>query len=280
MSQLLFEMKSQVFTIRADKPNSVSLLLDCCNLLSALGSSRKVMLKPNLVEALQPPITTPVDLVFEVVKYIKQVSPDIEIIVAEGSGAKEYETWHTFDVLGYSKMAEKFDVQLMDLNAEPLRKITNEECRQWPVMYLPEILFDVFLVSMPVLKAHSLAGVTLTMKNMMGAAPPAHFQQGGHWKKAAFHENVQEAVFDLNRYRTPDFTILDATVGMQQAHLWGPTCKPPHNILAASRDPVAIDAYGTKLLKRNWQHIGHISMGNGVLGDAESYQVKKVNLKV
>jgi uncharacterized protein (DUF362 family) len=143
-------------------------------------------------------------------------------------------------------------------------------------MYLPEILFDVFLISIPVLKAHSLAGVTLSMKNMMGAAPPAHFQQGGHWKKAAFHENVQEAVFDLNQYRTPDFSILDASVGMREAHLWGPTCNPPHNTLAASTDPVAIDAYGSHLLKRKWQQIGHIAMADGVLGSAQSYRTHEV----
>nr|MBF0221715.1 DUF362 domain-containing protein [Desulfobulbaceae bacterium] len=269
-------MNSTIFTIRADKPHSVSLLLDSCNLVSAIGSATTVMLKPNLVEALQPPITTPVELVSEVVLYLRRIRPELEIIIAEGSGATEYETWHPFDLLGYSKMAEAFDVRLIDLNVEPQRKLKNEACRQWPIMYLPEVLFDVFLISIPVLKAHSLAGVTLTMKNMMGAAPPEHFQQGGHWKKAAFHENVQEAVFDLNRYRTPDFTILDASIGMQQAHLWGPTCNPPHNLLAASQDPVAIDAYGAKLLKRDWRQIGHIAMANRVLGNADSYQVKKV----
>ena len=43
-----------------------------------------------------------------------------------------------------------------------------------------------------VLKAHSLAGVTPTMKNMMGLPPPAHYQQGGYWKKASFDETIQK----------------------------------------------------------------------------------------
>lgn len=266
-------MASHVYTSPADNLKNVSLLLEKAQLASLIHDTPTVMLKPNLVEALQPPITTPVEFMSDIVIYLKQACPGTKIIIAEGSGAVEYETWHTFEALGYSRMAKELDVQLMDLNSEPLKKLENSQCRQWPEMHLPEILFDVFLISIPVLKAHSLAGVTLTMKNMMGAAPPAHYQQGGHWKKAAFHANVHEAVFDLNQYRTPDFTILDASVGMQEAHLWGPTCNPPHNTIAASPDPVAIDAYGTDLLKRNWQEIGHIARANGILGNAENYQV-------
>ena len=126
------------------------------------------------------------------------------------------------------------------------------------------------------LKAHSLAGVTLTMKNMIGLAPPAHFQQGGYWKKASFHQGIQEAVFDLNRYRTPDFTLLDATIGMQEAHLWGPTCDPPPNRLAAGYDPVAIDSYGCRLLCIKWNSIGHLTMAHGTLGTAEPLTVSEV----
>lgn len=140
-------------------------------------------------------------------------------------------------------------------------------------MYLPDLVLDNFLISVPVLKAHSLSRVTLTMKNMMGCAPPAHFQGSGGWGKSSFHQRIDEAVFDLNRYRTPDFTVLDASVGMAQAHLWGPTCKPPVNRIAVSYDPVAIDAYGTTLLKRSWQDIKHIRLAHNVLGIAEPLEI-------
>ena len=143
-------------------------------------------------------------------------------------------------------------------------------------MYLPELLDEVFLLSVPVLKAHSLAGVTLTMKNMMGCAPPTHYQKGGCWGKSAFHSRIQEAVFDLNRYRTPDFTLLDATIGMSKAHLWGPHCQPAVGLIAASADPVAIDSFGCSLLKRSWRDIGHIAMADGVLGCAEPLQIVKL----
>ena len=164
----------------------------------------------------------------------------------------------------------------MDLNDAPLVHMQKKNCKRLPEMYLPKIVFESFLISVPVLKAHSLAGATLTMKNMIGLAPPAHYQQGGHWKKASFHQKIQEAVFDLNRYRTPDFTLLDATIGMQEAHLWGPTCNPPPNRLAAAYDPVAIDSYGCRLLGINWNSIGHIAMAHAKLGTAEPITVSEV----
>lgn len=248
---------------------AVSALLVRAGLARALAGQKRIVLKPNLVEAAGPPITTPVELTAAVVDYLQTTCPGAQLIIAEGCGSKTYETDHCFHKLGYAALASDRGVELVDLNHAALSRRRNPACRRWPEMYLPELLFDSFLISLPVLKAHTLAGVTLTLKNMMGAAPPAHYQQGGHWKKAAFHHDIQAAVADLNRYRSPDFTLLDATVGLSQSHLGGPPCNPPPGLLAASFDPVAIDAYGCRLLGRDWRDIGHIRELAGELGQAD-----------
>jgi uncharacterized protein (DUF362 family) len=248
---------------------SVARLLTAAGFLNNLPKGIPVLLKPNLVEALAPPITTPVALIGAIIDYIQTHAPATEIIIGEGCGSHAYDTYHSFEKLGYISMAQTKAVQLVDLNEAPLVRKVDGTCRRWPEMYLPQIVLDSFLVSIPVLKAHSLALVTLTLKNMMGLAPPRHYQQGGHWKKASFHDRIHEAIVDLNRYRTPDFTILDATIGMQEAHLWGRTCSPPHNMLAAGYDPVAIDAWGAELLGIQWRKVQHIAMAHGKLGLAE-----------
>jgi uncharacterized protein (DUF362 family) len=255
---------------------SVARILDGCDLISNIPQDKTVLLKPNLVEAKIPPITTPVELISEIISYLRRKNPRLKIIVGEGVGAKEYDSWHAFEFLGYTEMARQLEVELIDLNEAELVKLKNKNCRRLPEIYLPKISLESFLLSVPVLKAHSLAGVTLTMKNMMGLAPPTHYQQGGHWKKASFHTQIQEAVLDLNRYRHADFTLMDATVGMAEAHLWGPTCEPPVNRLLAGFDPVAIDAHGTELLDRNWQDIGHLQMAHGELGQAVPLDVVEV----
>ena len=255
---------------------SVPRLLDAAGLKKRLASAQKVIIKPNLVEPQPPPVTTPVELVAALAGYIHNACPHLDIIIAEGCGSSSNNTWQVFEALGYTGLADFDRVTLMDLNEAPSVLMQNSKCRRWPEMHLPKIVFESFLISVPVLKAHSLAGITLTMKNMIGLAPPAHYRQDGPWKKASFHQGIQEAVFDLNRYRTPDFTLLDATIGMQKAHLWGPTCNPPPNRLAVSYDPVAIDSYGCRLLKIKWDTIGHLAMAHGTLGAAEPLMVSEV----
>lgn len=273
-------MKRAVYVCRfnSDWNKSVFGLMDASGVEAVLKHQKKILIKPNLVEALKPPITTPVELVVAIVDYIQKKTAETGIIIGEGTGAADYDTRHCFEELGYTKLAKDKGVTLTDLNEEPLVKLTNPKLSRWPELYLPRIIFDSFLISVPVLKAHSLAEITLTMKNMMGAAPPSHYQKGGHWKKSAFHQRMQESILDLNRYRTPDFTVLDATVGMKEAHLWGPTCDPPPNILAASFDPVAIDAYGAGLLKKDWRNIGHIQMAHKELGIAEPLNIIEIKV--
>ncbi|MDH3330537.1 MAG: DUF362 domain-containing protein [Desulfobulbaceae bacterium] len=238
------------------------------------NGARTILIKPNLVEALAPPITTPVNLIENLVMYLQKIT-DTPIIIGEGCGAMHYETRHSFEELGYTDLSARLGIELIDLNDAELVRL-KKNCRRWPEMYLPRIALESFLISVPVLKAHSIAGVTLTMKNMMGLVPPSHYRQGNSWKKSAFHHRIQDAVADLNRYRTPDFTVLDASVGMAEAHLWGPACDPPVNILAAGYDPVAIDSYGSSLLHRKWQNIGHIRTLNGELGIAEPLDIIQV----
>ena len=267
--------KGTVFSVDfVEWGKSVKLLLDRSGLEKELISQERILIKPNLVENLKPPITTPVHIISSLIDFLQEKASHCDILIGEGCGSLEYDTWNVFDALGYTKHAKKKNVDLVDLNDQECVRMTDSECTRFPEIFLPKMLFDSFILSVPVLKAHSLAGVTLTMKNMMGAAPPKHYQQGGNWKKASFHSGIQQALYDLNRYRAPDFTLLDATVGMAQAHLWGPTCSPPKNKLAAGFDPVAIDAYGCTLLERDWNTIGHVSMADGVLGQADFKEEK------
>jgi len=243
-------------------------LLTAASLPDLVPTGQAILIKPNLVEPLQPPVTTPVQLTSLVIDYLQKNLPESPIIIGEGTGSLKHDTHHCFQMLGYSQLASEKDIPLLDLNQEKLTKKEDPACKRWPVMHLPSILDEVFLLSIPVLKAHTLAKVTLTMKNMLGCAPPAHFRGKGNWAKSAFHEQIHEAIFDLNRYRSPDFTLLDASIGMPQAHLWGAHCDPPVNTLAASADPVAIDAFGASLLGKDWKKIGYICMADSVLGSA------------
>ena len=129
-------------------------------------------------------------------------------------------------------------------------------------MYLPEIAFTHYIISVPVLKVHSLAGMTGTLKNMMGFAPPKYYSgSSGAWKKSVFHNNVQQSITDLNRYLIPDLSVMDCSIGMAEFHLGGAHCDPPVNKIIAGYNPWKVDCKAVELLGLDWRSIGHIANG-------------------
>jgi len=118
------------------------------------------------------------------------------------------------------------------------------DCRSWCLS-----LRAATIISVPVLKAHSLAQISGTLKNMMGFPPPQYYSGShGSWKKAAFHMNMQQSLIDLNSYLTPDLTLMDYSVGMADYHLGGPHCDPPIGKIIAGYNPWEIDREACHLL--------------------------------
>ncbi len=235
---------------------------NCIKFLETSSKSRKkdiFLIKPNLVTDAPPPITTPTDIVEEIVKQLKLSFPKVHIIIGEGSASVFKDTWQVFSNLGYTDLASRLGVELVDLNTEPLIHLKDTNKRIFKEIWLPKVLFEAYVLSVPVLKAHTLAEVTLTMKNMIGVLPPKFYQEQGHWKKSYCHRELHTAILELNQYKSPDFTILDARRGLAKSHLSGPELNPPPDIIAASPDPVSIDAFGARLLGKDWRKIGHIN---------------------
>jgi uncharacterized protein (DUF362 family) len=109
-----------------------------------------------------------------------------------------------------------------------------------------------FVINLPVLKDHEIAGVTFSMKNFYGAIQrPAELHGAG----------CDPAIADLNcvaglrdKFR---FTIGDAITSIYQG---GPQYHPEHlwhpNALIIGQDPVAIDYTGWKIVERKRAEMG------------------------
>ena len=249
-----------------DYASSVAEALDAVGAAEVLSAQSKIILKPNLINDSPPPVTTPVNCVEAVVDYCRTIA-DAEIVVAEGCG--ELDTDKAFAKLGYEELSSRKGVQLVDLDREDTVDLHNPSLGYLPEFHMPRAMTSGFLISIPVLKAHSMAKVTLSLKNMVGIAPARHYCASAYRKSALHGRNNRELhryIVELNQYRKPDLTVLDATVGMAEAHLWGRRCKPPVNRILASFDPVAIDAAGAGLLGFDWRKIDHIRLADGVLG--------------
>ncbi len=240
---------------------SVPVVLDALNVRERIGTKAGVLIKPNLINDSPHPITTPAACCEVIVNYL-QAGCDAPIVIAEGCGDSVLETEDVFAALGYTALAGKYGISLLDLNHAPLTTLQRPECTVFPEMVLPEIAFTHDIISVPVLKAHSLAGITGSLKNMMGFAPPGHYSgRHGSWKKAVFHGRMQQSIIDLNRYIAPDLTVMDASVGMAEYHLGGPRCDPPVAKIVAGYNPWEVDREAARLLQLDWQMIAHIQAG-------------------
>jgi len=239
---------------------SVTEALDAIGARARLARQSAILIKPNLINASPHPVTTPVDCCEAVVKYVRSCS-NADIVIAEGCGDPSFETSEIFDVLGYSELSKRYGVSLVDLNESPLKRLKNKECSAFPEIYLPEIAFTHFVISVPVLKAHSLAIITGTLKNMMGFTPPKYYSGTfGTWKKAAFHGDIHQSIIDLNRYRSPDLSLMDATVGLAEYHLGGRHCSPSPGKIIAGFNPTEVDRESASLLGLNWRDIPHLTV--------------------
>ena len=237
---------------------SVPKILDKLNAGKIFCEQKNILIKPNIVTKDPFPITTHPKMCKALIEYIKKYS-NANIVVGDGCGSPDYSTMDAFNDLGYKSVSDDYNVELIDLNEVPLTKFENQNCMIYKELYLPEIINTHYIISMPVLKAHSFSIITGTMKNMMGFLPPAHYKgKFGIWNKAVFHNNVHESIIDLNNYVSPDLTVLDASVGLQDFHLGGPTCNPHVKKLVAGFEAKLVDRKAAELLGFDWKQIKHL----------------------
>lgn len=239
--------------------DSVKEALDRIDADKIIAKQTLILVKPNLVNASPHPVTTSPDCCEAVIEYIRACSK-ADIVIAEGCGDAFLETDEVFGLLGYRDLAKRHAIELIDLNHAPLKKLQKKNFAVFPEIHLPEILFRSFIISLPVLKVHSLCDFTGTLKNMIGCAPPQYYSgQYGTWKKAAFHQNLHRAIMELNSYRSPDLSIIDGSIGLAEYHLGGAQCDPPINKIIAGFDPLEVDRHAAELLGLNWKKIHYLA---------------------
>ncbi len=119
-----------------------------------------------------------------------------------------------------------------------------------------------WIVSMPKLKTHHWAGVTLSLKNMFGVLPGVHY---GWPKNVLHHAGINESIIDLNAVVKPNLAIVDAVVGMEGD---GPLMGSPKALggIVMGENPTAVDATCARLMDVVPERIPYLAMASGRLG--------------
>ncbi len=128
-------------------------------------------------------------------------------------------------------------------------RIGGEVLKEWEV-YGDALEVDK-IVNVPVLKHHSLARLTMGMKNLMGLI-------GG--RRAQLHWQLSEALADLAAFFRPQLVVLDATRVLTAGGPQGGSLNyvKEMDTVVVGTDQVAVDACGARLFGLDPEEVGCI----------------------
>jgi uncharacterized protein (DUF362 family) len=143
--------------------------------------------------------------------------------------------------------------------------------KSWP------LYTDIFeadkVINIPIAKHHSLAKLTLSMKNWMGV-------MGG--SRRQIHQKLDESLVDLSMKIRPTLTILDAVRILTANGPQGGSLADVKKLdtIIVGFDPVAIDSYGATLFGMKGSDLGYVTIGHKLgLGqmDLNKVRIRKIN---
>ena len=226
---------------------------------------KTVVLKPNLVDYIPGvAINTHPMLVLAAAESFRRMGAKC-VIVAEGPGHQR-DTQLVLSESGYQESLRAQAIRFVDLNRDELvRTRLGANYMGMKSLWLPRTVLEAdFLVSMPKIKAHHWAGVTLSMKNMLGVVPGARYG----WPKNILHwKGIQESILDVCATIPIHFVIADGIMAMEGNGPLNGTARPLGKIVL-SGDPVAADATCARLMGFEPDRIVHIREGARFLGNA------------
>ncbi len=235
---------------------------------------KRVLLKPNLVEFDPNGVINTHPAVVEAAADAFQTMGARDVIVAEGPGHRR-DNEYLLSASGLYDVIKDHGIRYVDLNTDDVRltplKSGYTNLKQ---LYLPETLYNAdLLVSMPKLKTHHWAGVTLSLKNMFGVIPGSVYG----WPKNALHwAGINGSIVDINSsLPLPRFAIIDGIVGMDgNGPLQGEAKKA--GVLVFGADMVAVDATATRLMKIEPRRIDYLATAGEFLGNLGYEQIEQI----
>ncbi|MEK6195731.1 MAG: DUF362 domain-containing protein [Deltaproteobacteria bacterium] len=212
-----------------------------------------VAIKPNISWARAPHLaaTTNPEVLEAVIELCQEAgAKKVRIVDHTIHGAKR-----CFAVTGAGMVAKNTGADLVHPRSSLMRdmKMGGNRLDVWPV-FMPVVEADT-LINLPVAKVHGLSGLTLGMKNWIGAV-------GG--RRNALHQDIHQTIVDLAHYFKPDVTLIDATRVMVHNGPSGGSLSDVvvMNRLILSNDPVAADARAARLFDFEPDAVGFIKIGH------------------
>ena len=231
-------------------------------------NKQRIMLKPNLVGP-DPRSTTNPEVIKALALQLKQAGKEVSI--GEGSAAAPgfnldeagiYKTTnpeildpmqqYVFGQLGYTELAESLSIPLLNLHTGDMVKIHVPEAFVYDEITVHRSLSEIdMLCSVPMMKTHTLATVTLGMKNLIGLYPGSEYctvRSCVHNDSSAKGSpGIAYEILDIVKACTPGLTVIDASTSMEgNGPSDGELVKT--NLIIAGTNPLATDMVAASIM--------------------------------
>src|SRR5450759_128776 len=271
-SQNVKSRKDIVSIVRVKDGNIAKAVEEAIDLLGGVktvtSGQNRILLKPNLV-APDKKYTTNLEVVKTIARLFKKSGK--EVMIGEGSAAAESfnlfgeESFITkkkeildgmqqsvFDTLGYTEMARSLNIPLINLHSGNIVEVPLTGGFAAKSVKIHKTLTEVDLVcSVPMMKTHVLATVTLAMKNLIGLYPGTEY----YAMRSRLHDRALEKgskgvafeIIDINQAVKTGLSVIDATTAMEGN---GPTAGTlvEMGLIIAGTCPLATDMVGATLM--------------------------------
>ncbi|HJQ72237.1 MAG TPA: DUF362 domain-containing protein, partial [Actinomycetota bacterium] len=228
--------------------------------------------KPNLVE-FDPTtaINTEPRLIAATVLALRRLGA-ASVRVGEAPGHRR----DVQDVITRSGLADALagvEAPFVDLNLAGIQRVTlRSRYTDLGALWLPTPVVEAdVVISMPKMKTHHWAGVTLSLKNLFGTLPGRVYG----WPKNILHwAGIEQSILDIAGTVRPSYAIIDGIVGMEGN---GPISGTPigSGVLVFADDPVAADSVGASLMGFDPEQIAYLAEASRFLGQADPARIEK-----
>lgn len=229
----------------------VAEVLDSIEASQVVKPADRVVLKPNYVEPMMPDtgVTTDPRVIEAVIEWLQDEVGAQDITVAESTWERD-RTQRAFEMVGLPQMAERRGVRLLNLYDDEHVQVDIPNALSLKRVLLPRTVLEAdCLVSIPKLKCHSMASITLGIKNLMGAVFP---------DKEIMHRDLHERLCDLASVLPAKLTIIDGLIGSERHETSGSPVQT--DVILAGADPVATDAVGAMVMGMDPTRVEHLRL--------------------
>jgi uncharacterized protein (DUF362 family) len=202
------------------------------------AEGKKVLIKPNIVSHEPYPTTTHPTTVETCLRLLQGVAR--EVIVADGPA---WDAGDAESIIGehvLKKSCDKFGIPMVDLLVQGIKKVRTLSFE----LDISQMAFDWdLIISLPVLKVHSICDLTGALKNVLG------FLSTDDKRRLHSSLDAHKVIAELNEVIKPSLHIVDGVQTMINTNELRHGGKPEKmGYMLAGSDPVSLDALGLELL--------------------------------